>query len=117
MKVTGPSNPNWQALIQVLDNTNQAPIWRRIAKELSTPRRSHKPINLEQIEKLVNKDDIIVVPRKVLGMGILTKKIVIGALGFSEEARRKILAIGSEPMSIAELWEKYPKGTNIRIIK
>ena len=117
MKVTGPSNPHLQALIQLLGKSSEAPIWHRISKELALARRSRRPLNLDQINQLVTDNDTIIVPSKVLGTGMLSKKVIIGALDFSEEARRKIAEIGGDPLSIAELWEKYPSGSNIRIIK
>ena len=117
MKVTGPSNPHSQALIQLLGKSSEAPIWRRISKELALARRSRRPVNLDQINQLVTDNDTIIVPAKVLGEGMLSKKVTIGALSFSEEALRKITETGGSPLSIAELWEKNPSGSNIRIIK
>jgi len=115
--ITGPSNIQIQALIQILDAADQSPIWRRISKELSASRRSLRPVNLEQININANDNDTVLIPSKVLGNGVLTKKINISALNFSEEARRKILDAGGTVLSIAELWEKNPSGSNIKILK
>ena len=116
MKTTGPSNPHNQALVSLLDKGGQAKIWRRVAYLVNAPLRKKKVLNVDQLNSLVKDGEIIVVPSKILGSGVINKKITIGALNFSNEAKRKIAAAGGTPLSIIELWEKHPKGTNVRII-
>ena len=117
MKRTGPSDPNTQALIQFLNKSDKENLWRRVAELVNTPLRKKRVINVDQLNQIVKDNDIVVVPSKVLGSGVIDKKIVIGALKFSNEAKRKIIQAGGTPYTIIQLWEKYPKGTNVRLLR
>ena len=55
------------------------------------------------------------VPGVVLGSGTLTKKVTVAAWRFSSKAREKIESSGGEAISIEELLEKNPKGSNVKI--
>ena len=117
MKKTGPSNPHTQALITFLNKSDQPKIYRRLSEMLNFAERKRRVINVDQLERIVNDGDVVVFPAKVLGSGVITKKITIGALNFSAEAERKITSAGGKTMTLAELWEKHPKGTNVRLLK
>ena len=117
MKRTGPSNPHTQALITFLNKSDQPAIYRRLSEMLNFAERKRRVINVDQLEKIVNDGDVVVFPSKVLGSGVITKKVTIGALSFSAEAKRKIVSAGGKTMTLAELWEKHPKGTNVRLLK
>ena len=58
----------------------------------------------------------VVVPGKVLSDGKLDHKVTVAALGFSKNAEAKIVNAGSEAISIAELAERNPKGSNVKIM-
>lgn len=116
MKHTGPSNPNTSALIRVLKGSD-APIWKKIAEEVASPKRNRTVINIDQLQSLVNDNEIVCIPGKVLGMGVIQKKITIAALSFSESAKAKISAAGGKIVSISQLFDSHPKGTNVRILK
>ncbi|MHA1991053.1 MAG: 50S ribosomal protein L18e [Candidatus Hodarchaeales archaeon] len=116
MKQSGPQNPNTSALIRVL-SSSEAPIWKRVAKEISTPKRSITVVNVKQLDKLTKENDVICVPGKVLGMGLINKKVTIAALNFSDSAESKIKAAGGSTFTINDLAIKHPKGTGVRIIK
>lgn len=117
MARTGPSNPHTQALITFLNKSDQPAIYRRLSEMVNFAERKRRVINVDQLDRLVKDGDVVVFPAKVLGSGIMTKKITIGALAFSSEAKRKIIAAGGEAITLAELWEKHPKGTNVRLLK
>lgn len=117
MKRTGPSNPNTQALIQFLNKVDQPKMWRRVAELINKPLRKKRVINVDQLNAIVEDGDVVVIPSKVLGSGVINKKVVIAALNFSNEAKRKISAVGGTTLSIIELWEKHPKGTNVRLLR
>jgi ribosomal protein L18E len=44
------------------------------------------------------------------------KKIIVGALAFSADARRKIASAGGEALSISELAGKYPGAKGVKLI-
>ncbi len=113
-KITGPSNYYHRKLIRDLWKT-QIKIWRTISKKISGPRKNRVKANLYHINKKTRKDDIIVIPGKVLGIGDLDHNLTIACLEYSKTAKKKIEASGTKLMSIEELLEQNPKGTGVKI--
>lgn len=113
-KITGPSNYYTRKLIRDLWKT-QRRVWKKVSKKLSGARKNRVEANLKRINKKTKKDDVIVIPGKVLGNGSLDHKITIACLDSSESAKKKIKASGSTLLSIQELLEQNPEGKNIKI--
>ena len=112
---TGTTNQNLSKLIQELKDLSRKEkvnIWRAIAKILEKPTRKRIDVNIDKINRLVKDNETIIVPGKVLGSGILTKKVTIAAYQFSEQAKSKI----KNHLTIEKLTEKNPKGKDVRII-
>ena len=91
--------------------------WIEIAKLLSGASRKYSSINLKDIDKKAREGDTIIVAGKVLGSGNIGKKIRICAIGFSDNARKKLRAEKSEIVTIAEEIKKNPKAAGIKIIR
>jgi len=111
-------NESLMDLLQLLKKTaleNDAPIWKRVAVDLEKPTKQRRIINLYKLDKYCKDGEIVVVPGKVLGTGVLSKKVAVAAFAFSEDAHVKINAKGST-MSIKELVAKNPKGEKVRIM-
>ena len=66
---------------------------------------------------LAEADETILVPGKVLSNGDLENKVDVVALKFSAKAQEKIENAGGECISIDEIMDKNPKGSNIRIFE
>ena len=95
--------------------TNKAAVWKRVASDLEKPTRRRRIVNIYKIEKYAKDDEIVVVPGKVLGTGMLNKKVTVAAYNFSQEAYNKINAKGNA-ISIKNLVQKNPKGEKIRLM-
>ena len=120
MKTDTRTDPNKTSLIRSINQVgiqNEANIWRRLSKELSSTNRNRIAINLSHINRVSSPGDVIVVPGKILGAGILKHKLSIAAESFSESAKEKILSIGGQCLSFEELIKTNPKGTNVRLLK
>ncbi len=91
--------------------------WKEIGEILSGPRKNLKNINLEEIDKISQDGETIVIPGKVLSQGELNKKIKIVALNFSKKAKEKLLKTKSEVSSMLEEIKKNPKAKGIKILK
>ncbi|MHA1689337.1 MAG: 50S ribosomal protein L18e [Promethearchaeota archaeon] len=113
-RITGPSNYYQRKLIRDLWKTKKR-IWKTVSKKLSGPRKNRAEANLYRINKKTKEGDVIVVPGKVLGVGELDHEITIACLNCSDSARIKILSSGSKLLSIEELLEQNPKGSNVKI--
>lgn len=119
MKKSVKTNLELAELIRSLKKLSwekDAPIWRDIAKRLEKPASSWSEINLSRISRNTKKNDVVVVPGKVLATGTLNFPITIAAFNFSEQAQQKIAGSGSKNLTIKELAKKYPKGTGIKIV-
>ncbi|MGM5484918.1 MAG: 50S ribosomal protein L18e [Nanobdellota archaeon] len=91
-------------------------IWRRIALDLEKPTRSRRIVNLFKINKFAKDKETVVVPGKVLGTGLLDKKVNVVAYSISDQAKEKLNKSGSSYMGLDELLQKNPKGKNVRIL-
>jgi len=116
---TGPTNVELRMLIRFLRKAGKefnAPIWKRVAEMLEKPTRQRVEVNLHKINRYANEGDYVVVPGKVLGSGVLTKKVVVAAWRFSKAAREKILAVGGEAITIPELVRRNKKGSGVKVL-
>jgi large subunit ribosomal protein L18e len=95
---------------------NKAPIWRDTIKYLKRTRSNRVSVNVGKIAIISKKNDIVLVPGKVLGGGNLTHNITVGAYAFSNTARNKIIQSGGEAISIIEFVNRYPKGKKVVLI-
>lgn len=95
---------------------NEVAIWKRIAVELEKSAQLKREVNIYKLEKNAKDGEVVIVPGKVLGSGVLSKKVTVAALSFSDSAKDKILSAKGEVLSIAELLKNNPKGSKVRIM-
>ncbi|MBI4140153.1 50S ribosomal protein L18e [Candidatus Woesearchaeota archaeon] len=93
-----------------------APIWKAVALELERPTRQRRSVNISRINRYANDGDTVIVPGKVLGSGILDKKITIAAYNFSNGARKIVEDRKGKCVSINDLVKQNPSGKNVRVI-
>ncbi len=89
-------------------------VYKAAPATLAGPASRRPEVNMSRIEKYANDGETIVVPGKVLGSGILSKKVTIAAYTASEGAIAKIEASGSKFVSLKEYISKKPD-TKVRI--
>ena len=119
MKLT-KTNPNTLDLINTLTkqaSAENAPIWKAVAKELKRANRKTNEVNVYHIDKYSDADETVLIPSKVLGEGQMTHSVNVAAFKFSKEAENKITAAGGKCLTISELMEENPKGSNVKILK
>ena len=95
---------------------NEVALWKRIAVELEKPTQAKREVNIYKLEKYAKDGEVVIVPGKVLGSGVLSKKVTVAALSFSDSAKDKILSTKGEVLSIQELLKNNPKGSKVRIM-
>ena len=113
------TNPHLLTLVQHLKDasrTNEAPIWRDIALRLERPARHWAEVNVGNLDRHANEDDVIVVPGKLLGAGDLNKKVTVAAFRCTGQAKEKVANAGGRSLSLEELVKSNPKGSNVRIM-
>ena len=120
MRRTGPTNIVLRKTIRLLRKIareHKSALWKDIAERLEKPRRQRVTVNISKINRYTKEGDVIVVPGKVLGMGILDHSVTVAAISFSASAIEKISKAGGKCLHIIELALNNPKGSNIKIIQ
>lgn len=116
---TGTTNPELKKLIEELKKASisqKAGVWKRIATDLEKPTRQRRNVNISRIDRYAGKNELVVVPGKVLGAGEISKSIIVAAWQFSGQAKEKIIKAKGDCMSLQELLAKKPKVSELRII-
>jgi len=119
LRRTGPTNIILRKLIRELRkyaNKYGAAVWDYVAELLEKPSRRRVVVNLSKINRYAREGEVVVVPGKVLGAGILSKPVVIAAVGFSEKAIEKIRLAGGKAMFIGDLIKENPRGSGVRVL-
>ncbi len=111
----GSTNIHLRKLISEL-NKQKKPIWKRVAKDLEKPRRIRRIVNLSRINRYAKDGETVIVPGKVLGDGVLEKKVEIAAFQFSQSAKSKIESVGGTVLSIQELLKKNPEAKGVKLL-
>lgn len=111
-----PSQLRLKLMRKIRSYARESKFWRRIAEELKQSVRSKREVNVYKINRLTKAGDVIFVPGKVLGTGIINHPVTVGAFSFSKQAYSKITKAGGEALLLEEFMQRYPKGSNVRII-
>ncbi|MDV3278407.1 MAG: 50S ribosomal protein L18e [Nitrososphaerales archaeon] len=96
---------------------HKAAIWEKASQALRRPTSGKVEVNLGRISMLAESGEALFVPGKVLGSGLIDKKLFIGAFAFSASARKKIVAKGGSAMTVEQFLKKYPKGGGVTIVE
>ncbi len=119
MRETKSTNPEIIQLIRLLKKQSRekdAGIWLSVAENLSKPSRQRVAVNLSKINRVTEKNATIVVPGKILASGTIDHAITVAAFGASDKAKEKLAAVKAKYLSIPELMQKNPQGSNVTII-
>lgn len=106
-------NPEQLKALRKAYSKSKARIWREV-KELVE--KGGRAVNLDRIDRSTSEGDKVVVPGKVLGSGTLGHKVVIGAVSFSEGARREIEEAGGKALKLDEFLKKFKDGSGVKLI-
>jgi large subunit ribosomal protein L18e len=119
MRETKSTNPEIVQLIRFLKKQSKekdAGIWLVVAEHLAKPSRQRVAVNLSKINRYTAKSETIIVPGKILASGTLDHALTVAAFDASDKAKEKMAAAKAKYMTIAELVEKNPQGSNVKII-
>ena len=114
------SNPLLRSATVMLERaskTKKAPIWSEASKMLAAPTGLRVEVNVGRISRIAASDSALFVPGKVLGSGLLDKKVVVGAFSFSAAAKRKIESSGGSAMTVEQFLKKYPDGSGVKLVQ
>jgi len=114
------SNPVLRRAAVMLERAGKkqkAPIWTDASHLLSGPASNRVEVNLGRISRIVEDGEAVFVPGKVLGNGVIVRKVTVGAFAFSDSAKSKIESSGGAALTIGEFLKKYPKGSGVKLVK
>lgn len=120
MKRIKKTDPRILKLISDLRNKSReqnVKIWRDVAERLEKPSRHYAEVNLSRINRYTKENDVLVVPGKVLGAGVLKHAVTVAALDFSSAAATQISSLNGKCLTIEEIVKQNPKGEGVRIFQ
>ncbi len=95
---------------------NGAPLWKSIATRLEGSSRNWPSVNVSKLEYNINKNGKAIIPGKLMGTGIVTKKMTVAAYSFTDSAKEKIQSAGGKCLTYNEMIKATPKGTDVMVI-
>ncbi len=84
---------------------------------MAKPRSQRVAVNLSKLNRHTKKADVVVVPGKLLASGTIEHALTVAAFDISATAKAKLDAVKAKYITIPELMEKNPKGSNVKIIR
>ncbi len=117
MTASNPVLRRASVMLERAGKAQKAPIWGEASALLSNPARTRVEVNLGRISRMAEDGEAFLVPGRVLGTGVIEKKVVIGAFAVSSSARSKIEASGGSALSLEQFVKKYPKGSGVRLVR
>ena len=117
MTATNPILRYASVMLERAGKKQKAAIWTEASSLLSSPESIRVEVNLSRISRIAGDGEAIFVPGKVLGTGVIERKVTVGAFAFSDSAKTKIEASGGSALTIGEFLKKYPKGSGVRLVK
>lgn len=115
--ITNPDLLETIRFLKVKARENKAEIWSVAAEQLSRPRRSRAALDLNHIARASKAESLVLVPGKVLASGYIKHPVTVGAFQFSHTAKSKIEQAGGKCVGIKDFVDKYPKGSNVQILR
>ena len=117
MTASNPVLRQASVMLERAGKKGKAPIWSVASKMLSNPAVNRVEVNLSRISRVAKSGHPLFVPGKVLGTGLIDKKVIIGAFSFSSTAKSKIEGSGGSALSVEEFLRKFPKGSGVKLVQ
>lgn len=95
---------------------HHARIWKDLIGRITKPKRKRIIVNVSRINRYTQVNDVVVVPGKVLGAGVINHPVTVAALWFSKKAKEKIWKAGGRALTIEQLIMERPTGSGVKII-
>ncbi|MEM0241007.1 MAG: 50S ribosomal protein L18e [Candidatus Nezhaarchaeales archaeon] len=119
MREVRATNPLIKRVIVTLRRAyrqHHARIWKDLIDRINKPRRRRIVVNVSRINRYTQVNDVIVVPGKVLGAGVIDHPVTVAALWFSKTAKEKIEKSGGRALTIDQLIMERPTGSGVKIV-
>jgi len=103
-------------LLEKAGKKRKTAVWSRASGLLSNPRKTRVEVNLGRIARVAEDGGAVFVPGKVLGTGMIDRKVIVGAFAYSSGAKSKIEASGGSALTVEQFLKKFPKGSGVKLV-
>ena len=117
MPASNPVRRRASLALEKAGKKGKAPIWGDASRLLANPGKTQVEVNIGRIARVAEEGGAVFVPGKVLGTGVIGRKVTVGAFSFSSGARAKIESVGGSALTVEQFVKKYPKGSGVRLVK
>ena len=117
MKSTNDSLRHTVVMLERAGKKQKLPAWSLASALLARPASRKVEVNVGRISRIADAQAKVLVPGKVLGSGMMARKVTVGAFAFSASARKKIESKGGSAITVEQFLKKYPKGSGVTIVK
>lgn len=116
MPASNPVLRHTSVMLERAARDNNAEVWQVASELISGPSKNRVEVNLGRISRVAKPGEAVFVPGKVLGTGLIDKKLVVGAFSFSASAKSKIAASGGSTLSVEQFLKRFPKGSGVKLV-
>ena len=116
MTASNPFLRRASVMLERAGKEQRAQIWSDASTLLSSPAKTKVEVNVGRISRLAEEGGAILVPGKMLGTGVMAKKVIVGAFSYSKEAKSKIESSGGTALTLEQFLKKYPKGSGVKLV-
>ena len=92
------------------------PIWKAIYEMLESSVRRESRVNVSKLDRVVPEGATVIVPGKVLGGGVVSKRMTVVALDFSKTAIEKIKKPGGKAVLLSSFVKRNAKKRGLIIV-
>jgi large subunit ribosomal protein L18e len=111
-----PQLVNLTRLLRKKSREHKAGVWKVVSDFLEKPRRRRVAVNLSQLNRYTSDGDVVVVPGKTLGTGLLSHPLTVASFSFSKLVVEKIERAGGRCIGVEELVAENPGGKKVKVI-
>lgn len=91
-------------------------IWLSAAELLSRAGSRRRLVSVAKLARTTKRGDVVLVPGKVLGTGLISHEITVGAFSFTASAAKKIEAAGGEALTLPKFLEAHGKTKGLMMV-
>lgn len=115
-KIRNPVGERIQTMLKNTSKSSGSRIWLDASRYLHKSVSRKPRVNIGKLSRLTKKNDVVLIPGKVLGGGTLSHSLTVGAYSFTMSASEKIVAAGGKALTLPAFLERYSSGTDVKLI-
>lgn len=102
--------------IRAVSKAGNKSFWSSVEEMILSPRSRRPEVNVGKVSKLTKANDVVLVPGKLLGDGLIDHPVTVGALFASKSAVKKVVEAGGTYLPMTEFIDRFPEGSNVKVL-